>query len=114
LVSNKPESLTREMLRQLEISHQFVEVYGGDTLKRKPDPGAVLQCLERYGVPGGECLLVGDSLVDVQTAAAAGVDMCAVTYGYHRPGDLDGVRMRIDRFSDLLQALGSGPATGGR
>jgi phosphoglycolate phosphatase len=49
--------------------------------------------------------MVGDSATDVQTAAAAGVPMALVTYGYLRglePRAVQGVAV-IDDMRELLQ-----------
>ena len=103
LVTNKPEAMTRSLLADLKIDGLFAAVYGGDTLPaRKPDPGAVLESLERFRIPKSRALLVGDSGVDLATARAAGIDACAVTYGYAMPGELEGARFTIGRFPDLL------------
>jgi HAD superfamily hydrolase (TIGR01509 family) len=50
--------------------------------KHKPDPEPVLASLSRLDVPPGATIMVGDSELDIQSAKAAGVDTCAVTYGF--------------------------------
>ncbi|HKS16828.1 MAG TPA: HAD-IA family hydrolase [Planctomycetota bacterium] len=103
LVTNKPEGMSRKLLAGLGITDLFAAIYGGDTRPaRKPDPGAVLESLERFKVAKSAAILVGDSSVDVATARAAGIDCAAVTYGYATAGELEGARYRLDRFADLL------------
>ena len=95
------------MVEGLGIASHFRAVYGGDSFPvRKPDPGAYRKAVD------GACrvLLVGDSIVDIQTARAGGATACAVTYGYSRPGDLDGADHRIDRFEQLMDLVGGGEA----
>lgn len=101
VVSNKPEAFTRRILQGLGIAGRFRAVFGGDSLPvRKPDPAVVRAVLAAIG--GSRPLLVGDSGTDVRTARNAGIPCCAVTYGYHRPGELDGADHRIGRFDDLV------------
>jgi phosphoglycolate phosphatase len=65
----------------------------------------VLESLERFRIPKSRALLVGDSGVDLATARAAGIDFCAVTYGYAMAGELEGARFTIGRFPDLLPVV---------
>ncbi len=50
--------------------------------KHKPDPEPVLASLSRLDVQPGLAVMVGDSELDIESAKAAGVDTCAVTYGF--------------------------------
>ena len=107
VLSNKPEALSIRVVEGLGIASHFRAVYGGDSFPvRKPDPGAF-----RKAVDGASrVLLVGDSIVDIQTARAGGATACAVTYGYAGPGDLEGADHRIDRFEQLVDLVGASSA----
>jgi phosphoglycolate phosphatase len=60
--------------------------------------------VERAG--GGPAAMIGDSIVDVQTARAAGLPCMAVSFGFaDRPADQLGADAVIDRFDQLLPAL---------
>lgn len=50
--------------------------------ERKPNPVNVLRAMKTLGVSPAETLCVGDSEVDVQTAANAGLRCVGVTWGY--------------------------------
>lgn len=52
-----------------------------DTLAHKPDPEPLLLALERLGHTPSESAYVGDAVVDVLAAQAAGMDAIAVTWG---------------------------------
>ena len=67
VLTNKPGSFAREILRGLGVESAFRAVVGGDEAPRKPAPDGLLR--------------VGDSAVDLATAKAAGVPVCAVTWG---------------------------------
>jgi len=52
-----------------------------DTTAHKPDPEPLLLAVERLGCAVSDAVYVGDSLMDVQAAQAAGLDCVAVTWG---------------------------------
>jgi phosphoglycolate phosphatase len=102
VLSNKPEKLSKRVVEGLAIARHFEAVYGGDSFPtRKPD----VECFRLATRGARSVLMIGDSGVDVQTARNAGIPICAVTYGYSKPGDLDGADHRIDRFDQLLDLL---------
>jgi phosphoglycolate phosphatase len=72
--SNKPSPFTTALLDHLQIAH-FVDVVIGpaDAPRPKPAPEMLVLALARLGVAAREALFVGDMVVDVQTARAAGV-----------------------------------------
>lgn len=83
VLSNKPEAMSRAILDGLGLSSHFVAVLGGDSLPaRKPDPAGVKYLCALTGVPADRVLIVGDSLVDLRTAEAAGVVFCGVAWGF--------------------------------
>lgn len=83
ILTNKPESFSREILAGLELSRYFDHLLGGDSLStRKPDPEGLLELARRLGVETARLLLVGDSRVDAGTAHAAGVPFAFVTWGF--------------------------------
>jgi phosphoglycolate phosphatase len=98
ILSNKPEAMSRRMAAALGIAGHFEAVYGGDSFpERKPDPAA----FRRAVGDARRVLMVGDSGTDVQAARNGGAEICVVTYGYFKPGELDGADFRIDRFDQL-------------
>jgi phosphoglycolate phosphatase len=80
--SNKPEGYSRAILDGLGVAARFRAIIGGDSLPtRKPDPAGMAKLVRITGVPRARTLLVGDSPVDVATAANAGVAFCGVAWG---------------------------------
>lgn len=51
-----------------------------DCAENKPLPGPSLMALKRLGINGADCLAVGDSPYDLQSARAAGCQTAAVRY----------------------------------
>jgi phosphoglycolate phosphatase len=109
VLTNKPLDATRRILEGLELSAFFdtAAVLGGDgPLPRKPDPSGLLQLCARVEVPPADAMLVGDSLVDWETARAAGTEICLARYGFgfrEFPRDrLSGRENLIDSPRELL------------
>ncbi len=88
LLTNKPERPSRAILDAFGWSPHFAAVVGGDTLAvRKPDPGGLAWIAGRLGRPLSGLVLVGDTAIDADTAAAAGCPFVWVEWGYVRPDD---------------------------
>ena len=111
VLTNKPLDASRTILQGLGLASFFrAGIVGGDgPLPRKPDPSALEHLMKAAGASRQGTLLVGDSVVDCQTAHRAGVRVCLARYGFGshgvddshlEPGDL-----AIDRPSDLLSVL---------
>jgi phosphoglycolate phosphatase len=103
--TNKPERLARGVIDALGWRDHFAAIVGGDTLTTtKPDPAMLSLAIERAG--GGPAAMVGDSIIDVQTARAGGLPCVAVSFGFaDRPADQLGADAVIDSFDALLPAL---------
>ena len=101
----KPEHLARGVIDVLGWTDRFAAIVGGDTLAAtKPDPAMLHLAIEQAG--GGPAAMVGDSIIDVQTARAAHLPCIAVSFGYpDRPADQLGADAVIDSFDQLLPAL---------
>jgi len=88
-VTNKPSRFTEPLLRQLGLYDKFGIVVSGDTLaEKKPHPAPLLHAAAHFHVPPSECLLIGDSVNDVQAARAAGFHVVCVSYGYNHGHDI--------------------------
>jgi phosphoglycolate phosphatase len=106
LCTNKTEHLAFRLIEALGWRERFAAIIGGDTAATtKPDPAMLHLAIERAG--GGPAAMIGDSIVDVQTARAAGVPCIAVSFGFaDRPADQLGADAVIDGYGVLLRTLG--------
>ncbi len=87
VLTNKPEALSRQILDGLDLSRRLIAVVGGDTFaERKPHPRGVGHLREIAGAERSAALMVGDSIVDVETARAAGIAACGVRWGFDPEG----------------------------
>lgn len=82
ICTNKPEALAHQLLSELGVRNAFGSLVGADTLPvRKPDPAPLFEATKRLGCAPTDCVLVGDSDTDRNTAKAAGVPSILVTFG---------------------------------
>ncbi len=56
--------------------------------ERKPNPVNVLKVLDAFGITADECIYVGDSEVDIETAHNAGLKCIGVTWGFRDENEL--------------------------
>jgi phosphoglycolate phosphatase len=83
VLTNKPGAPTRRILDAFDLARHFPHVIGGDSaLGRKPDPAGLHALIAQHGVSAESTWLVGDSMIDVETARRAGTRMCVVLYGF--------------------------------
>lgn len=71
----------------------------------KPNPGPVLDAVRALGVAPGSCVLVGDSLSDIEAARAAGV--AAIGFA-NRPWKVDAFATAdavVTTMGDIAEAL---------
>ena len=96
----------QNILTQFGLASHFQHIQGTDGFPSKPKPDVVHRAMEALGVQAEDCLLIGDSVPDMVAGKAAGVKVCAVSYGY---GQLDELRAcRPDYWLDRFGALTAG------
>lgn len=80
-ITNKVEPVAKDIINT--FFGGMDKVYGQtDGVPNKPDPMLTLRALSELGIKPQECLFVGDSEVDMQTACAAGCVPVGVLWGY--------------------------------
>lgn len=83
VLTNKPLEPSRRLIETFGWSGHFVRVIGGDgPTGRKPDPAGLLSLIRTADASPERTLMVGDSMVDVETARRAGTAMCVARYGF--------------------------------
>ena len=101
--TNKLESLSVLLLKQLGLIHHFAAICGQDTFGvQKPDPEILRRTVAAAGGILRDAIMIGDSLTDIRTARAAGIPVIAVDFGYtDRPVAELGPDRIISRFAQL-------------
>jgi len=108
VLSNKPDSSTKEMVRELLSCRHFHAVLGERPwVPRKPDPAGALEIVRTLSVPPEYFLYVGDTGVDMKTAHRAGMFAVGALWGFRPERELraEGAAAVIERPRDLLSLL---------
>lgn len=105
VLTNKPGGFARRILAGLGIAGAFEVVIGGDEGPRKPAPENLLRLCRELGAAPAATLLVGDSVVDVATGKAAGVPVCAVTWGLGERASLSSADFLCDAPAEVATLL---------
>ena len=104
VVSNKNDPFAKQLVEHY-FPGVFTVIQGTYNDKpKKPDPYIVNKCLEQLGAKKEECLLVGDTPVDVQTAINSSLRRVVVTYGFRSKEELLQVVPNED-FVDTINEL---------
>ena len=94
VASNKFQSGTDRLVAKFFGDVGFVAVEGNrEGAPLKPDPQIVTNIITKAGVERESTIMVGDSGIDIRTAAAAGIDSVGVAWGF--------------RFAEELYAAGA-------
>jgi HAD superfamily hydrolase (TIGR01549 family) len=89
IVSSRGERKTRDFLEHYNLSHFFHCVATSQTCPRsKPYPHPILWAAGRMGVAPQECLMVGDTPVDIRAGLAAGTQTAGVLSGFGERDEL--------------------------
>lgn len=106
VLTNKPNPFARDLLAALGVAPRFCAILAGtDGHPKKPDPTALEELMRTQGVGAGETLLVGDSVIDVETGRNAGVLTVIVAQGFEDQQALQAARpdVLVTQFAQLLQ-----------
>ena len=101
--TTKGTPTTRAVLDLFGFLPHFQHVQGTDGFPAKPEPDVVLRALAALEAQPEDCLLVGDSAPDMEAGRRAGVNTCAVTYGYGNRDDM--ARWQPDYWIDDIREL---------
>jgi phosphoglycolate phosphatase len=108
IFSNKPQEFTSQNVAGLLDKWNFVRVLGASaSVPKKPDSTAALRIASELGLAPDQFLYLGDSGIDMQTAASAGMFPVGALWGFRTRQELltNGARAVIDRPLDLLNLL---------
>ncbi len=112
LFTNKSRIFANPILKGLHLYRLFdVVLCGGDEVQKKPHPEGFFVASRLTHIPLKKILYVGDSRIDAQAAASAGVDLALVTYGFESVAELAHSKAigRFKNFSDLNRVLMAHP-----
>ena len=108
VASNKYHSATAKLIARYFPGIRFTAVFGQrDGIGVKPDPTVVFDILDIARTAKEEVLYIGDSGVDMQTAANAGVTACGVTWGFRPRAELEAFHPEyiVDRADEIASIV---------
>ena len=107
IVSNKLQGGVDELYQHYFADTVQVAVGERPGVRRKPAPDMVELALDALGAKKEEAVYVGDSDVDVATAAAAGLPCLSVLWGFRDRAFLEahGATCFVENPSDILKRL---------
>ena len=110
IVSNKKNAATCLICEKL-LGGLYDYAHGAaNEEERKPKPDMVYAAMAHFGTSESETVYVGDSNVDIETAANAGIACVSVTWGYRDGDALEKARATVlasdaSRLLTILTAL---------
>lgn len=108
IVSARDESSTLEFLEKFELNKYFQVIVTSQTCEHtKPFPDPLLHAARMMGVKAENCLMVGDTTVDMKTGRRAGTQTAGVLCGFGTEKELlrTGADVILSSTADLLEIL---------
>lgn len=108
IVSARDEKTTLAFLNQFGIQHLFQSVITAQTCTyTKPYPDPILRAAQDKGIPPENCLMVGDTTVDIRAGKAAGAQTVGVLCGFGTEKELHkaGADLILNHTYELMNIL---------
>ncbi len=107
IVSNKLDPAVKELHQHFFSDTIRVAIGESSSIRRKPAPDMVDECIRLLGCDHQSCLYVGDSEVDLLTALNASLPCCSVSWGFRdRDFLIDaGATTIIDHPEELIEVI---------
>jgi phosphoglycolate phosphatase len=108
VVTNKPHRFAEKMIAHYFPKMSFDPIFGQrEDIPKKPDPTQALAAAQQMQVAPQDCLFVGDSAVDIETALRAGMPSIGASWGFRPRSELidAGADHIIDHPVEVLSLL---------
>lgn len=108
VVSARDDNSTRAFLDQFELTGYFQEIVTAITVEHtKPFPDPILYAADRMGVAPENCVMIGDTSVDIRAGKAAGTQTVGVLCGFGEEAELKrwGANIILENTSQLADVL---------
>ncbi len=105
VVSNKIDTATKPLVKH--FFGDYIDVAVGDTpdVQNKPAPDMVFKAIRELGETPENCIYIGDSNVDLETAQNAGLPCISVLWGFRDRQFLEGIgaTMFAEKPMEIIQ-----------
>lgn len=101
-VDNVAKIIVDKYFSKWKVDYTLGDIPG---FPKKPNPAGAIKIMDALGVKAQECIYVGDSEVDVETAINANIKSVAVTWGFREKDKLMKADYIIDHPMELIELL---------
>jgi phosphoglycolate phosphatase-like HAD superfamily hydrolase len=111
VVSARGDHQVKAFLKQTGLAQYFTCVVGGHTRRfTKPHPMPIHWAASRMGVASEACLMIGDTVVDIEAGKAAGAQTVGVLSGFGDSSELEaaGADLILASVAELPSILSGG------
>ena len=107
VVSNKSDDFVKSLCGQFFEGYIDIAIGETSTIRRKPYSDMVDYVLNKLGKSKEECVYIGDSEVDIQTAKNSGLDCICVSWGFRDKEHLikNGANIVIDSPIEVMDYI---------
>ncbi|MCD9184929.1 MAG: HAD-IA family hydrolase [Pyrinomonadaceae bacterium] len=108
VITNKPHDFSEKILDALGVLQYFQSISGGDSFpERKPSPVPLLKTAEKLGFSPAECLMIGDSRIDIEAGKNANIKTCGCVFGFRGRVELEKAKadFLIEDFTAIKELL---------
>ena len=108
VVSARDESSTLAFLEKFGLSGYFQEIVTAITARHtKPFPDPILYAADKMKVPAENCLMIGDTTVDIRAGKSAGAQTVGVLCGFGERAELErhGTDLILETTAQLANVL---------
>jgi len=108
IVSARGNRSTMRFLEQYQLMGYFTCIVTGQTCEHtKPFPDPVLWAARQMSLPPEECLMIGDTIVDIKAGKAAGAQTVGVLCGFGQVNELQlaGADLIISETPSIMEYL---------
>jgi len=104
VATDKPYDFTIAILTGLRLARFFKTILGGDSVpEKKPSPVPLLNAAAQCHVIPSECLMIGDTRIDIFAGKAAGMKTAGFAGGFRGRQELEiaGADLIFDSYGEL-------------
>ena len=107
VVSNKADVAVGPLCESFFPNMFDIAIGEREGIRKKPSPDSVLEVLDRLNMEKKDAVYIGDSEVDIQTAANAGIDVISVNWGFRNEEFLreQGAQIIVKRSEEIAELV---------
>lgn len=83
IATSKDRDELNKAIEYNKLSDLFDVTCCGAEHQNKPDPSMLNYIMDKFNVKPNECVMIGDTITDIQFAANAGIETICVPFGAH-------------------------------